>query len=160
LFHRAKVKVSTKPSSSEPSVTSPGAVHTRRQAQRAVAERFAMAFKAGDTARVRELLTEDVTFVADGGGKALAARRPLAGREAVSSFLFGIVRSAQASGAAAHASVHVTEVNTEPALVLRVGGTIDGVFVLTVNGETIQSIRVVRNPDKLAYIDRQLTRTH
>jgi hypothetical protein len=36
-------------------------------------------------------------------------------------------------------------------------GQLDGVFVLTIDHDTIASIRVVRNPDKLAFLDRQLS---
>jgi hypothetical protein len=41
-------------------------------------------------------------------------------------------------------------------MVVRVGGQVDGVFVLSVAAGTITAIRVVRNPDKLAYLRRQL----
>ncbi len=34
----------------------------------------------------------------------------------------------------------------------------ESVFVLSIDGEVISGIRVVRNPDKLAYIDGQLAR--
>jgi hypothetical protein len=50
-------------------------------------------------------------------------------------------------------------VNSEPALVVRVGQRLESLFVLSIEGETISAIRVVRNPEKLARIDRQLT-TH
>jgi RNA polymerase sigma-70 factor (ECF subfamily) len=50
------------------------------------------------------------------------------------------------------------EVNSEPALVLRVDGQLDGVFVLSIEDGAITDIRVVRNPEKLAYLGRQLAR--
>jgi len=43
-------------------------------------------------------------------------------------------------------------------IVLRVAGRLDGIYVTTVEDGEITAIRVVRNPDKLTYIDRQLTR--
>ena len=39
---------------------------------------------------------------------------------------------------------------------IRLDGRLDGVYVLSVEGDAITGIRVVRNPDKLAYIGRQL----
>jgi RNA polymerase sigma-70 factor (ECF subfamily) len=51
-------------------------------------------------------------------------------------------------------------VNSEPALVLRLAGRLESIFVLSIEGENVSAIRVVRNPDKLAHIDRQLTTLH
>ncbi|MGE5243616.1 MAG: RNA polymerase sigma-70 factor [Betaproteobacteria bacterium] len=147
LFHRAKSKI--RPTGVEGRV--------ERGERRAVAERFARAFTSGDAARVADLLAADVTFVSDGGGKATAVRRPLAGREKVAALLAGLVRSARASGTASRAALDVVEVNSEPAMVLRVDGRLDGVFVFSVASRTITGIRVVRNPDKLAYLERQLS---
>src|SRR5262249_27735942 len=53
------------------------------QSRRAVAERFARAFSAGDGAELTTLLTSEVGMWSDGGGKASAARRPLLGRDQV-----------------------------------------------------------------------------
>jgi RNA polymerase sigma-70 factor (ECF subfamily) len=125
-------------------------------ARRTIAARFAQAFRSGDASHLTQLLAADVTFVADGGGKASAARRPLAGRDDVLTLLVGIHRSAYASGVASHATIDMMEVNSEPALVLRVDGHVDGVFVLSIEESTIAAIRVIRNPDKLAYLKRQL----
>jgi nucleoside-diphosphate-sugar epimerase len=49
------------------------------------------------------------------------------------------------------------KVNGEPAVVVRVAGRIDSVYVPTVDGDAITALRIVRNPDKLTYIGRQLT---
>ena len=46
--------------------------------------------------------------------------------------------------------------NQEPALVVRIGRQLDGVFVLSIADGAVASIRVVRNPDKLVFLDRQL----
>jgi RNA polymerase sigma-70 factor (ECF subfamily) len=47
-------------------------------------------------------------------------------------------------------------VNSEPALIVRVGGRLESIFVFTIDDEVVSGIRVVRNPDKLAYIARQI----
>jgi RNA polymerase sigma-70 factor (ECF subfamily) len=152
LFHRAKAKIRP----ARPRAGSGENSDTRRT----TAARFARAFQSGDGSELARLLAADVSFVADGGGKAAAARRPLKGREQVAAFLLGIHRSAIASGLAAKASIELTEVNSEPALVLRVGGDLDGVFVLNVEHGAIRAIHVVRNPEKLGYLRRQLDTTH
>ena len=67
-------------------------------------------------------------------------------------------RAAETAGLLAQASLTVEEVNAEPAVVLRVGRQLESIFVVSVEGDTITGIRVVRNPDKLAHIDRRLER--
>jgi RNA polymerase sigma-70 factor (ECF subfamily) len=164
LFHRAKAKVRVAPGGNV-RIPAPGKGRMRssrpsteesREARRAVADRFAQAFRSGDASELAELLAADVTFVADGGGKVAAARRPLEGRDHVLGLLVGLNRSARATGLASKATLHVVEVNSEPAIVLRISGRLDGVFVLTIHDGTIAGICVVRNPEKLAYLDRQL----
>jgi RNA polymerase sigma-70 factor (TIGR02957 family) len=129
-----------------------------RSHHRDIAERFANAFQAGDTTRLAELLAADCTFVADGGGKAAAARRPFHGRDDVLKFLAGLHRAAAALGLASSSSMSIAEVNREPAVIVRVKRHLDSVFVLSIFGNAISQIRVVRNPDKLTYIDKQLQR--
>ena len=146
LFHRAKSKVRGAPKTD--------VTHERR----AIAARFAKAFGAGNAEELTRLLAADVTFVADGGGKALAARRPVSGHADVLKLLVGLHRSATAMGLTREATLHITEVNAEPAMVIRLAGQLDGVFVLSVEDDLVTAIRVVRNPDKLAYLDGQLLR--
>jgi RNA polymerase sigma-70 factor (ECF subfamily) len=150
LLHRAKARLAE----GRPRLT--GTIQSRR----AVAERFARAFASGDGSELTELLASDVGMWSDGGGKATAARRPLIGRDQVVKFLIGLHRTAHAAGMNRDASLRIEDVNSEPALVLRVGPRLESVFVLSINGETetVCAIRVVRNPDKLAHIDRQLAR--
>jgi RNA polymerase sigma-70 factor (ECF subfamily) len=96
----------------------------------------------------------------DGGGKATAARRPLVGRDQVRNFLVGLHRTAETAGVIGVASLTIEDINSEPALVLRLAGQLEAIFVLSVDDDVISAIRVVRNPDKLARIDRQLTTLH
>jgi hypothetical protein len=46
--------------------------------------------------------------------------------------------------------------NAEPALVIRVDGRLESVFVFSIDGDSVSGIRVVRNPDKLGHIDQRL----
>ena len=148
LLHRAKARLAE----GRPRLTgTPGA-------RRAVAERFARAFASGDASALTELLASDVGMWSDGGGKVSAARRPLVGRDEVLNFLVGVQRTAQNAGLTEDATLAIEDVNSEPALVLRVGQRLESVFVLSIEDETISAIRVVRNPDKLAHINRRLER--
>ncbi len=150
LLHRAKGRLAE----DRPRLTGTA------QSRRTVAERFARAFSAGDGAALTALLTTDVEVWSDGGGKASAARRPLIGRDQVLNFLIGLHRAAHATGVARDVSLEIEDINSEAALVLRVGSRLESVFVCSVDGDAISGIRVVRNPDKLARIDRRLATLH
>jgi hypothetical protein len=74
----------------------------------------------------------------------------------VLNFLVGLHRTAQNLDVR-DVSLTIEDVNSEPALVLRIGGRLESLFVFSIDdGEQISAIRVVRNPDKLARIDHQL----
>jgi RNA polymerase sigma-70 factor (ECF subfamily) len=144
LLHRAKARLANKRRRLSGTAAS----------RRAVAERFARAFSSGNASELAALLARDVGMWSDGGGKALAARRPLAGCDEVRNFLLGLHRTAQNTGLAREVSLEIEDVNSEPALIVRLAGRLDSIFVFSVDGETITGIRVVRNPDKLARIQR------
>jgi RNA polymerase sigma factor (sigma-70 family) len=155
LLHRAKEKLRGATTSVPEGAASVKTSAT--YASREVAERFATAFYAGDAAGFAGLLAEDVTFISDGGGKVSAARRPLAGRDTVVHLLVGIHRGARALGLAHVASVTPLEVNGEPAVAVRIEGRLDSIYVLSPRDSGVGRISVIRNPDKLAYIARQLS---
>jgi len=150
LLHRAKEKLAR----GRPRVSGTSA------SRRAVAERFASAFVSGDRAALTTLLAGDVAVWSDGGGKATAARRPIVGLDPVADFFVGLHRTARTAGLLPHASLAIEDVNAEPALIVRVAGRLESIFVLSIDGGRVTAVRVVRNPDKLAHIDGSLTRSH
>jgi RNA polymerase sigma factor (sigma-70 family) len=145
LLHRAKAALAAGRPTPRPTP----------ERRREVAERFVEAFASGDATALTALLTSDVGMWSDGGGKASAARRPLFGRTEVLNFLVGVYRTAANSGRAAQITRRMAEVNGEPALLIGVAGELQSVFVFSVDGDAVSHIRVIRNPDKLAFIDRQ-----
>ena len=106
------------------------------------------------------LLAKDVGLWSDGGGKVSAARRPLIGHDQVLNFLIGLYRTAQAAGLVPEVSLKIEDVNSEPALVVRIGQRLESIYVFSIDDDAISAIRVVRNPDKLTRINRQLTTLH
>jgi len=150
LLHRAKARLAE----NRPRLT--GTAQSRRE----VAERFARAFSSGDGLELTALLAKDVSMWSDGGGKASAARHPLVGRDQVLNFLTGLHRTAEAAGLTRDVSLRIEDVNSEPALVIRVGVRLESIFVFSIDDDTVSAIRVVRNPEKLARIDRQLATLH
>jgi RNA polymerase sigma-70 factor, ECF subfamily len=150
LLHRAKVRLAD----AQPRPTGTPA------SRRAVAERFARAFSSANASELTALLARDVGLLSDGGGKAFAARRPLVGREEVLKFLVGLHRTAETAGLTRDMSLRIEDVNGEPALIVWLGTQLESVFVFSIADDVVSAIRVVRNPDKLAHIDRQLTSVH
>ena len=147
LFHRAKGRIAERKPRFRATIDE----------KRPLVERFVRAFSAGDEEELTRVLAADVGFWSDGGGKVLAARRPICGRDHVVNLLIGIRRTAPAAGVPLESvTLDIAEVNGELALLLRVAGQLDGVYVMTVEDEAITAIRVVRNPDKLTYLARQL----
>ena len=148
LFHRAKARLAAR---------QPRSQRAREEKQR-LAERFTHALRAGDGQALAAVLAADVGFWGDGGGKVPAAGRPVLGRDHVVNLLLGIRRTAAAAGVDLDlVSLELREVNHEPAMLIRVGGRLDSVYGFTMVDDAIAAIRVVRNPDKLAFIDGQLT---
>jgi RNA polymerase sigma-70 factor (TIGR02957 family) len=145
LLHRAKQRISAGKSR----VT--GTPASRRD----VASRFAQALLSGDDVGLKNLLAADVGLWSDGGGKVLAARRPLLGRDEVMKFLVGLYRTGY-SRVGPRGSLELSEVNGEPAFLMRLEKQLDSVYVISIEDEVVSGLRIIRNPDKLAYIDAQL----
>jgi RNA polymerase sigma factor (sigma-70 family) len=129
---------------------------TDESTKRELARRFVAAFTSSDATELTKLLAADVKFFGDGGGKVAAARRPLVGRDAVLNLLSGIQRAAAVQGFLPDVRIEMIDVNFDPAFVIRRAGRLDSVYSLEISDHAIQALRVVRNPDKLAFIERQL----
>ena len=148
LFHRAKTHIADR------------RPRFREAAgeKRSLASRFVAALRDGDADELTSVLAEDVGFWSDGGGKVLAARRPVFGREQVALMLAGFKRTAPAAGVDLQTvTLDIAAVNGEPAMIMRVAGRLDSVYAFTVKDDVIAAIHVVRNPDKLQFLERQLT---
>ncbi|HEY6745173.1 MAG TPA: RNA polymerase sigma factor SigJ [Mycobacteriales bacterium] len=112
-------------------------------------ERFLGALEDGDLDRLRDVLADDAVAYSDGGGKARAARQPVAGAEEVVAF-FGALRR--------HRSIEVerrVEVNGRPAALLWFGRQYQ-LLAVDVRAGHIREIHSIMNPDKLEYLSRQL----
>jgi RNA polymerase sigma-70 factor (ECF subfamily) len=112
-----------------------------------VTERFFAAVAGGDLEALLAALAPDVVLISDGGGKASAARRPIAGADKVARFLVGI---AEKGGDLPGLRIEVAEVNGLPAIVGWIGEEPFGSISLAVFEGRIEQVLVVVNPDKLA----------
>jgi RNA polymerase sigma factor (sigma-70 family) len=125
-------------------------------AWRLLVERFLVAAVDGDVAGLERLLADDASYWGDGGGKAPLARRPVFGRDRVARFYAKLVPKYFADPAfGAALEIRPAEVNGELALLTSVGGALFAVIVPEVVGDRISGLRVVGNPDKLAFAARQ-----
>jgi RNA polymerase sigma-70 factor (TIGR02957 family) len=129
-----------------------------KTAQRRVTERFLEATSTGNLEALMGVLAPGVTLVADGGGRALAPRRPLRGAEKVSRFLLAVAteertaRFLRSVGAepSLGARVHLAQVNGGPGVVVAAGGRPISALVLDVADGLVRTIHLVANPEKLA----------
>jgi RNA polymerase sigma-70 factor, ECF subfamily len=115
-----------------------------RERHRAMLRLFAETVRDGDTAGLISLLDQNVVFHGDGGGKALASRKPVTGNEAVAQFLIAVTRTLPQDAVA-----DVVELNASPALVLKAGGRPRVAILVETDGERIYAIYGISNPDKL-----------
>ncbi|MFI8102873.1 RNA polymerase sigma-70 factor [Streptomyces sp. NPDC086023] len=121
---------------------------------RGLVDTFLAAARDGDVAALEELLAADVTYWSDGGEKVGAARRPVSGRDRVARLVAGLW-----SKYAAGLDFGFAEVNGAPAVLVRAGGAVAGVLVVDMAGGRILGLRAVVNPDKLGFVQRQLSRS-
>jgi RNA polymerase sigma-70 factor (ECF subfamily) len=144
IFTRAKQRIAAggQAYSSAPSAA-------RRAEGEELARRFFEAAAGGDMDALLGMLAPDVVFHGDGGGKAQAIGKPLAGRLRVARLLAGLLRRGRALGA----SIRLAWVNGQPGAVLYdAERRVVSVVELDVADGVIQAIRSVVNPDKLGHI--------
>lgn len=128
-------------------------VHARRRrrfepdsdATRAIVQRFLHAATTGEIQALMDLLAPDVVEISDGGGKAVAARRPITGREDVARFTLGVARtSITPTTRIEHATY-----NGMPAALCLTDGELDWLLAFEIHHGRITGLYAMRNPDKL-----------
>ncbi len=115
-----------------------------REIHRALLRSFTEAARGGDTAKLVSLLDDDAVLHADGGGKALATKKPVVGSIAVAHFIIAVTRTLPAD-----VSAEEIDLNGAPGLVLKAGGRPVVAILIDTDGERIHSVFAVANPDKL-----------
>jgi RNA polymerase sigma-70 factor (ECF subfamily) len=118
--------------------------HTEQQR---VVDRFLAAVTAGDVLGLMDVLAPDVIVVADSGGLAPAARRPVAGRERVASALSRFAEFAP------HVEITTLLVNGAVAARIDPGGEFDTAITFVVEDGRITRMFAMRNPHKLGRLD-------
>jgi RNA polymerase sigma-70 factor (ECF subfamily) len=93
-------------------------------------------------------MAEDVTFWSDGGGRVVAAQKPLFGCLKVARFLVAIRRSRLTPTLASQ----VVKVNGQPGVINIVDEKTHSTFSFEFVGDKIQSVFAVVNPEKLGAV--------
>ncbi|MGY1786179.1 RNA polymerase sigma-70 factor [Geodermatophilus sp. SYSU D00698] len=118
-----------------------------RAEQQRVVDRFLAALTAGDLQGLMDVLAPDVVAVADGGGLAPAALRPIAGRERLARALSRFADLVP--------DVEITTPLVNGAVALRIdpGGEFDTAITVVVEHGRISRLYAMRNPHKLGRLD-------
>jgi RNA polymerase sigma factor (sigma-70 family) len=115
-------------------------------------ERFLRAAVDGDVHSLERLLAPKAIAIADGGGIVNAARFPVVGGLKVARYLSGVVAKYSTGLEPAFA-----EINGEPALVAHGADGIATVWFIDIADGLVEGVRLVVNPQKLAYAQAQLS---
>lgn len=137
LFHRAKERIAA----ARPRFEPVSAEHA------ALMQAFTAAIAAGDLARLERALAPDAVLVSDGGGRVRAARRPVAGANAVARFLVGVAKKIPPG-----VEIQAAVVNAQPGLLVRAGGVVVAAMAVSIAGGTVGAVHLVVNPDKLKHL--------
>jgi RNA polymerase sigma-70 factor (ECF subfamily) len=105
---------------------------------------FKQAWEAKDIDALIGLLDPDATAIADGGGLASAALRPIEGAEQIARYYVDLARRTPNN-----VTILERTVNGQPGLVAQQDGVTVTVFAFDLAGDRIKHIWAVRNPDKL-----------
>lgn len=120
-----------------------------RERARDLAQRFAQAAASGDAAAFAGLLAQDAMIWSDGGGKARAALNVIHGADRCARFFAGIAGKQPAGQQS-----RFCHVNGQPGFVVYQQGQPVSVFSFGIEQDRICAIFVVRNPDKLARLEK------
>ncbi|WP_227982330.1 RNA polymerase sigma factor SigJ [Nocardia spumae] len=109
-----------------------------------ITEQFMAATTTGDVDGLLSMLAPDAMFIADSGGKALAARRPVVGAERVARYLLDLFRKSTPD-----LRIEMVNCNHAPALAVYREGRPAGVYLIEIADGKIATLYAIRNPDKL-----------
>lgn len=111
-----------------------------------IRDEFLVAIQNDDPAALERLLTDDVVFTSDGGGKVPAMTAPVAGRERVTQLLFGLKKK---GGWRSVIRMELVTLNGLPGFVTFNASGVQEVAALEIKDGRIAAMYVVRNPEKL-----------
>ena len=121
-------------------------MQVNRAQQQAAVEKFMAAISTGDVQGLVEVLAPDVVLISDGGGLVATIRKPVTGAGKVAALLAAAVRAPDFVATTAW-------LNGMPGARLDVAGATTAVSLAVEDGR-ITRIYAIRNPQKLAWLDK------
>jgi RNA polymerase sigma-70 factor (ECF subfamily) len=141
IYHRARQALQDKRGRFEP----------EPQRQRQLLLSFLSASQSGNMGELTNLLAQDAVSWSDGGGKVQTNPKPIYGQLAVARFWQSVTHKIERPLTFTQA-----EINGNPAILYWDEGSLVGVLSLTLSEADIQEIYALLNPEKLAYLQKQL----
>ncbi|MRN53223.1 RNA polymerase sigma factor SigJ [Paenibacillus monticola] len=142
IFSRAKRNL-------QPVSTSDRRSSINEPARKTLLKRFTAAFAAYDVNRVLELLADHPVLIADGGGGEVhTILRPMVGRKGV----VALLTSRRVLDKLRNWESSFALINGESNIVFTHQGKVTGVLCLNLDGEHIQDLYLIMDPDKLSHI--------
>jgi RNA polymerase sigma-70 factor (ECF subfamily) len=123
--------------------------------QQALVAGFLAAAREGNLAALSGMLAHDVTCYSDGGGVVPAARKPIHGSAMVARLFVGLMEQAQATTSPVYHTAPAW-INGAQGRLVWANEHLDTVWVFGCSPTTIETIWVVRNPAKLAYLSARI----
>ncbi len=109
-------------------------------------DKYLQVINDGNVEALQNLMHDDISIIADGGGKASASRRPLYGKSVAAKYLLGIYRKFYSTG---DIRIKTTSINHQPGILLYKNQRLSVCQVFEFDKQDIWRIYFVRNPDKL-----------
>jgi RNA polymerase sigma-70 factor (ECF subfamily) len=117
-----------------------------------LAEAFLNAARTGDAQVLARLLAEDAMMQSDGGGKRLAALRPIIGRDKIARFFIGVARKGSLLWGYNDTPA---QINGQPGFIITEPDGHVSTMAFDIRDGVITSIYIVRNPEKLCHVSSQ-----
>jgi RNA polymerase sigma factor (sigma-70 family) len=112
-------------------------------------DKYVEVISRGDISRLEKLLTEDISVFSDGGGKAVAFRKPVLGRGAVMALVLGLHKKFYAG-----VKTEWRSVNHQPALFYYDRGKLVTCQIFSFTNGKLDHLFFIRNPDKLRPLEK------
>lgn len=111
--------------------------------------RYLSIIQQGDTRQLEQLFHDEIMLISDGGGKAIAATKPLLGIKSVVSFLQGVYNKTYRL-----ARFEMGVINHEPALFYYADGQLVTCQIFSIENGQVVNVYFMRNPDKLRSLQK------
>lgn len=117
---------------------------TRPPVQTDYLDKYLTAIQQGNMQELEQLFHEEIVLLSDGGGKAVAATKPLMGIKPVLAFVKGVF-----SKSYSQARIVKGSINHEPALFYYMGDELVTTQIFSIRDGHIVNFYFMRNPDKM-----------